>query len=196
MPPNELPADAEFKGYEEVVVQDVKVVTDNVLFCKEKYYSPSQRQSYLAPLPPGYVGQFGPGVRAFVPVLYFGCQMTEPKIVELLANFGVQISEGQVSNLLIHNQERFHEEKRELAAASITTSTTASPPSIRCPAWLNLSPHAHSWPTRHNKPWPLPNLWLFNFQGTNKHFLACFLLILSGLAEAWCCLRLRFAPVY
>jgi len=123
VPPSELPADAEFKGYEEVVVQDVKVVTDNVLFCKEKYYSPSQGQSYLAPLPPGYVGQFGPGVRAFVPVLYFGCQMTEPKIVELLANFGVQISEGQVSNLLIHNQERFHEEKREVAAAGLQSST-------------------------------------------------------------------------
>lgn len=119
---SELPGDAEFKGYEEVVVQDVKVVTDNVLFRKEKYYSPSQRQSYLAPLPPGYEGQFGPGVRAFVPVLYFGCQMTEPKIVELLANFGILISEGQVSNLLIHDQERFHAEKHELAQAGLKSS--------------------------------------------------------------------------
>ena len=119
---SELPDDAEFKGYEEVVVQDVKVATDNVLFRKEKYYSPGQRQSYLASLPPGYEGQFGPGVRAFVPVLYFGCQMTEPKIVELLANFGVQISEGQVSNLLIHDQERFHAEKHELARAGLSSS--------------------------------------------------------------------------
>jgi hypothetical protein len=119
---SELPGDAEFKGYEEVVVQDVKVARDNILFRKEKYYSPSQRQSYLAPLPPGYEGQFGPGVRAFVPVLYFGCQMTEPKIVELLANFGVLISEGQVSNLLIHDQERFHDEKWELAKAGLLSS--------------------------------------------------------------------------
>ena len=119
---SELPGDAEFKGYEEVVVQDVKVVKDNILFRKEKYYSPSQRQSYLASLPPGYEGQFGPGVRAFVPVLYFGCQMTEPKIVELLANFGVLISEGQVSNLLIHDQERFHAEKHELARAGLKSS--------------------------------------------------------------------------
>src|SRR6516225_3102287 len=34
-----LPADAEFKGYEEVVVQDVHLRTDNVKFRKEKYYS-------------------------------------------------------------------------------------------------------------------------------------------------------------
>lgn len=119
---SELPEDAEFKGYEEVVVQDVKLMTDNILFRKEKYYSPGQRRSYLALLPAGYEGQFGPGVRAFVPVMYFGCQMTEPKIVELLANLGVHISEGQVSNLLIHDQERFHAEKRELARAGLSSS--------------------------------------------------------------------------
>jgi len=40
--PATLPADAEFKGYEEVVVQDVVIRTDNVLFRKQKFYSPSQ----------------------------------------------------------------------------------------------------------------------------------------------------------
>jgi len=35
-----LPTDAQFKGYEEVVVQDIKLTTDTVLFRKEKYYSP------------------------------------------------------------------------------------------------------------------------------------------------------------
>ena len=58
--PAVLPPDAEFKGYEEVVVQDVVVHTDNVLFRKEKFYSPSQRKIYLAELPPGYQGEFGP----------------------------------------------------------------------------------------------------------------------------------------
>ena len=36
-----LPEDAEFKGYDDVVVQDIKLGTDNVLFHKEKYYSRS-----------------------------------------------------------------------------------------------------------------------------------------------------------
>ena len=35
--------------------------TDNVLFRKEKFYSPSQRKIYLAELPPGYQGEFGQG---------------------------------------------------------------------------------------------------------------------------------------
>jgi regulator of replication initiation timing len=40
-----LPADAQFKGYEEVIVQDITLKTDNVLFQKEKYYSPCIRFS-------------------------------------------------------------------------------------------------------------------------------------------------------
>jgi DNA replication initiation complex subunit (GINS family) len=51
-----LPADAEFKGYEDVVVQDILLKTDNVCFHKQKYYAPSTGQTYLAHLPSGYAG--------------------------------------------------------------------------------------------------------------------------------------------
>src|SRR5437660_6705265 len=37
--PQRLPADAEFKGYEDVVVQDLDLRTENIRFRKEKYYS-------------------------------------------------------------------------------------------------------------------------------------------------------------
>jgi hypothetical protein len=56
-----VPADAQFKGYEDVIVQDIAFRTENIRFRKEKYYSPSQKKTYLAALPPGYTGQFGPG---------------------------------------------------------------------------------------------------------------------------------------
>jgi hypothetical protein len=36
-----LPSDAQFKGYEDVVVQDVLFRADNVCFHKEKYWAPS-----------------------------------------------------------------------------------------------------------------------------------------------------------
>ena len=62
--PTPLPLDAVFKGYEDVVVQDVLFRTDNILFHKEKWYSPSQHPSSLAPLPQGYTGQFGPGIKS------------------------------------------------------------------------------------------------------------------------------------
>ena len=57
-----LAADAKYKGYERVVVQDVRIQAENVLFYKEKYYSASQHKTYLAELPRGYAGQFGPGI--------------------------------------------------------------------------------------------------------------------------------------
>src|SRR5450759_3931951 len=106
-----LPIDAEFKGHEDVVVQDVVFAADNVLFHKEKYYSPTEGKAYLAPLPAGYDGQFGPGLKALTIVLYFGANVSEPKILELYRSVGVLISDGQLSNLLIKDQEPFHAEK-------------------------------------------------------------------------------------
>ena len=117
-----LPTDAEFKGYEEVVVQDIRLTTDNVCFAKEKYYSPSQGRTYLAPLPAGYVGEFGPGVRSLVLTLYYASGMTEPKIEEFLGYIGIFISDGQVSNLLIKGQEQWHEEKEAVWQAGLAST--------------------------------------------------------------------------
>ncbi len=117
-----LPPDAVFKGYADVVVQDVIFHTANVLFHKEKFYSPSQHTTYLASLPPGYQGQFGPGVKSLVLVLYYGAQMSEPKVAELLGNVGITISAGQVSHLLIKDQGGFHEEKAAVYQAGLASS--------------------------------------------------------------------------
>jgi len=120
--PTHLPLDAVFKGYEDVVVQDVIFRTDNILFHKEKWYSPSQHQSSLAPLPQGDTGQFGPGIKSLALTLYFGGQMSEPKVAELLRSAGVQISDGHSSNLLIKDQVAFHAEKDALYQAGLASS--------------------------------------------------------------------------
>jgi hypothetical protein len=120
--PTILPADAEPKGYEDVVVQDVVLRTDNVLFHKEKLYSPSESKTYLAPLPAGYNGQFGPSLKALSLVLYHAAQVTEPKILELYRNVGVQISAGELSDLLIKGQEQFHAEKAALYEAGLKST--------------------------------------------------------------------------
>ncbi len=103
-----LPKDAVFKGYAEVVIQDIVFRAENVRFRKEKYYSPSERKTYLANLPSGYEGQFGPGLKAIIPALHFGGGMTEPKVLEFLGYVGIRISPAQISNLLIHGQAEFH----------------------------------------------------------------------------------------
>lgn len=118
----QLPKDAEFKGYVPVVVQDVRLTTDNVRFLKEKRYSPSQKETYLAQLPAGYEGQFGPGIRALVRVLYHAVNTSQPKIVEFLHSIGVSISAGQVSNLLVKNQELFHAERDAVYEAGLRST--------------------------------------------------------------------------
>jgi len=117
-----LPGDAIFKGYEENVVQDILLKTDNVCFLKEKYYSPSLGCTYLAELPSGYEGQFGPGIKALVLAFYHGGLMSEPKIIEFLENVGIQISKGTLSNLLVKGHEEFHAEKEAVYEAGLASS--------------------------------------------------------------------------
>lgn len=117
-----LPADAVFKGHVAVVVQDVVVKRDNVRFLKEKWYSPSERRTYLAELPAGYEGAFGPGLRSLATVLYFGMEGSEPKIAEFLRNVGTVISDGHVSDLLIHKRAGFHAEADSIRQAGLASS--------------------------------------------------------------------------
>ncbi len=117
-----LPADAEFKGYVEVVVQDLSIGTDNIKFRKEKYYSKSQKRTYLASLPTGYTGQFGPKVRALVLALYYESGMSEPKILDLLQTMGLSMSAGQLSDLLIKDQDLFHAERAQVVQAGLESS--------------------------------------------------------------------------
>jgi len=117
-----LPADAEYKGCEAVVVQDLQLHPNNVRFYKEKYYSASRHKTYLAELPPGYEGQFGPGIKSLIVTLYFGVGTSEPKIREFLENMGVQISSGEVSDLLIKEQDGFHAESAAVYEAGLRSS--------------------------------------------------------------------------
>ncbi len=114
-----LPEDAEFKGYEEVIVQDIKIETDNVRFRKEKYYSPSEGKAYMAELPSGYEGQFGPGVKAWTFVLYFAMNVTEAKIVSFFETVGLSISSGKVSEILLKDSQPLHAEKAEIVEAGL-----------------------------------------------------------------------------
>ena len=120
--PTILPPDAECKGYEELGVQDVVIRTDNVLFRKEVFYARSTNLSYRAPLPRGYVGEFGPGIHALVLVLAFGCLVSAAKIRELLTNVGVQIADGMIANLLIKNQTALHTEADAVLQAGLARS--------------------------------------------------------------------------
>jgi len=104
------------------VVQDILLQTDNIRFYKQKYYSASTRMTYLAELPHGYEGQFGPGIKALTLVFYYGIGTSEPKILEFFEECGIHISAGEISNLLIKKQESFHAEKDMVYEAGLRSS--------------------------------------------------------------------------
>ncbi len=121
--PKILPPDAEFKGFESCIVQGLIIKTDNVEFKKEKYYSPSLHKTYTGKLPAGFEGGFSPGIQALTIILQNMANVSEPKILELLKNFGVEISAGSISNILIKDKQIFHEEKDEIYKAGLQSTS-------------------------------------------------------------------------
>jgi hypothetical protein len=118
-----LPEDAEFKGYKRTISQDIEIKTNNIEYKREVYYSPSERKSYIAPLPDNYQGEFSLRLKAYVSIFKNICNMSESKIQELLSHIGIQISAGTISNMLIKEHEACHQEKSEIVDAGLKSST-------------------------------------------------------------------------
>ena len=117
-----LPADAEFKGYQDVIVQGIKIEPDNVLFKKEVFYSGSKNKTWLADLPDGYEGGFSPIIKSLTIGLKYVCNVSEPKILAFMTNIGIYISAGSISNILIKNIDVFHEEKTDIVNAGLEST--------------------------------------------------------------------------
>ncbi|HZO32205.1 MAG TPA: transposase [Chloroflexota bacterium] len=117
--PATLPADAVFKGYETVVVQDLVLRTDTVAFEQEIWYSPLERRSYRALRPAGYAGTFGPNLRALVLTLAYAGGMSERKLLELVQSAGIVISTGTLSNLLTEGRVAFEPEAQAVLKAGL-----------------------------------------------------------------------------
>lgn len=118
----QLPADAEFKGHEAVIVQDIKVETDNIRFLKEKWYSPGEGKTWLASLPAGYEGQFGPRLKAWVVVFTYALNVTEAKVRDFLLTAGVSISGGQIAAIIKQETGRLAPEKAAIYEAGLQST--------------------------------------------------------------------------
>lgn len=117
--PSILPADAEFRGYEPVVVQEIKILTDNVEYRKEIFYSPSENRIYVGKLPDGIVGEFGPGIRSLICAFKYVGNMSQPKIQEFLENCSVTISQSTISRILTSNETGFNQERLDIFLSAL-----------------------------------------------------------------------------
>jgi len=111
-----LPKDVVFKGYQETTVQNIIIKTDNIKFKKEVFYSPSLKKTYIASVPDGYEGAFGPGIKAHVLNFSHNLNISQQALIRFFKTAGVYISAGTISNILIKGKDvdQFHQEKSDI----------------------------------------------------------------------------------
>lgn len=73
----------------------------------------------MGQLPVAVTGEFGPGVRSLVCTLKYVGNMSEPKILELLENCGIFISQSTISRILTNDESGFNKEKEDIFRAAL-----------------------------------------------------------------------------
>ena len=108
--PTHIPEESRFKGYQNYKIQDIEFQLKNTLYCLERWQMPDGRH-VVGQLPNDVAGHFGADLRSFILYQYYHAHVTQPLILELLHEWGIDISAGQINNILIANKEEFHSEK-------------------------------------------------------------------------------------
>jgi hypothetical protein len=122
VPPKDLPDGSKLVRSDPYVVQDLIVETHNTRYLLETWQTPTG-ELVRGELPAGIQGHFGPGLRTFVLQQHYAAHVPQCRILEELLDFGVDISSGQVNNLVTENHEAFHAEKDALLPTALEVFT-------------------------------------------------------------------------
>ena len=122
IPPDFVPEGAEFKGYQDYVVQDIIIEPFNIRYRLERWESPDGGH-VVGKLPAEAQGRhFGIDLTRFILYQYYQAHVTQPLILEQLLEIGVDISSGQISRILTENHDNFHAEKEEILKVGLEVS--------------------------------------------------------------------------
>jgi len=120
---DDLPSGAVLKCYEPYMVQDLVLESKNTLYLRARYELADGR-SIVAPLPaevlPGK--HFGATLIGYILHQYHNAGVTQGLLLQSLHDYGVDISEGELSCLLTENHDAFHQEKDEVQQAGLQTA--------------------------------------------------------------------------
>jgi hypothetical protein len=120
--PDEIPTGSQFRYYKDFVVQDIVIQPHNTRFRLKVYETPDG--GYVTGTLPAYLNgkHFGPTLIRFILYQYYHCHVTQPLLLEQLDEFGIDISAGQLNNLLIEEKDRFHQEKDRILSVGLEVS--------------------------------------------------------------------------
>jgi hypothetical protein len=114
---NVLPG-SRFKGYQDYAIQELEITPKDVIYRLEVWQAPDG-SIVRAVLPQEVQGShFGHQLRALLHNLY-ALGMTEPGLFDLLKGAGIEISEGQVHNILMSESEKYRRASEEILTVGI-----------------------------------------------------------------------------
>lgn len=120
-----VPHGSAFKGYEDYMVQELIIKSRHVLYRRERWIAPDGT-TIVAPLPKDVEalkgGHFNRTVNAAVLSLHHKGTVTQPLIRDMLTDWGVDISTGQINRILTEDNQGFHEEKKEILSVGLEVS--------------------------------------------------------------------------
>ena len=117
----QVPKGSRFKGYEDVLVQDLEIGVSVVRYRRERWLTPSGMR-IVAPMPTGIMGGFGPQLRRFIAASHFQGQVTSERLTALLCGMGLEISKRQVVRLMSLGLESLAMEDQAVLRAGLETA--------------------------------------------------------------------------
>jgi hypothetical protein len=126
VPAKDVPEGSKFKGFKDFMVQGLVLKAHNIRYLLECWQTPDG--GYVTAEPPEELcgKHFSPELIRFVLYQYHHCHVTQPLLLEQLHEFGVEISAGQISNILIEGKNHFHQEKEAVLATGLEVSSYVS----------------------------------------------------------------------
>ncbi len=114
-PIEEIPPGSEFKGYQDYTVQELLIKPHNICYQLARWKTPTGE--YLrGKLPEAVVkmGHFGPTLKSYLLYQYHHCHVTQPKLLKMMEDWGIDISPGQLNRILVEDKDKYHTEKQEI----------------------------------------------------------------------------------
>ena len=123
IPPSAIPDTAKFNGYRDYDVQELTLKRHNIRFRLAEYVC-EDGTTLVGQLPEEYRhGHYGPLLIGYILYQHYQCRVPHPLIHEQLQEWGIDISTGQVHNLLSENKESFHAEQQQVLRVGLETAS-------------------------------------------------------------------------
>ena len=117
------PKGSRFKGYRDVVIQDLVIRAHNTRYRLARWLTP--KGDYVTGELPEHLAEhhFGATLRSYLLYQHHHCQVTQPLLREQLREWGIDISSGTIDALLSTDQDAFHAEKDGLLNTALGTAS-------------------------------------------------------------------------